>query len=630
MVTAMKLCTLSGAMSDFDAVLAQVAAQDFQPEPAMPLLRGVCGLAAFPHQNPYTALLRRSVELLARLGIPPVPPPAAQAPPDPAAYLTHLQTQLDALLARQSECAHQLENLAHLAEQLDKLTGITARLEDLRSMRFARFRFGWLPRESYDSAAALLDARDDLIFLPTKTDGHRTFGIYFATLKHCDRVDSLFHTLHFVRLLLDEQAEGSAEEMLARLETQKTEAQRTLADLTEALAHLRQVEAPTLCALSAMLQEQNDTYDLRRFAAHAHDSFYLIGWLPAPSAADFCQSLAALPQVSLLIDEAAEVQAHLTPPTKLTNPMLARSFEPFVAMFGLPKYGELDPSLFMALTYILFFGAMFGDLGQGLCLALAGILLHRVKHLWLGPIIACCGLSAAVFGCIYGSVFGFEHLLPGFKVMEQGNILRILQITLFAGVAALALAMLLNIRGSLKRGDLHRGAFGANGIAGLVFYLSLAALVTNWFLRLGLPLQTPLFLLPCVALPLACIFFAEPLACAIEGKPLFPTGIGGFLVVAIFELFETALSYLTNTLSFLRIGAYAIIHVGMMQVVFLLAGESPNPLVLVLGNLFVIGFEGILVGIQVLRLEFYELFGRFYTAGGRPYTGHPKGGNQHA
>ena len=625
MVTAMKLCTISGPMSDFDAVLEDIAGREFQPESAMTLMKDVWGLSTFPLQNPYTALLRQTGEVLEKLGIFSAPKKGEEgrAPREVSVYLNDLQGRLEGLLLRQRELADQQENLNHFAEELDKLAGVNARLEDLRSMRFARFRFGWLLRESYEGAATMLEAQDDLFFIPTKTDGRRIFGVYFATLKVHDKVDSLFNSLHFVRLMLDEHAEGSAEEMLARIVDEQGEHERELGEIARRLTDLREGEAPTLRQLAAVLRRQNDTYDLRRFAVHSHDNFYLVGWVPAPAAEGIQQSVAHLPQVSVVTEEVRDVE-HMTPPTKLGNPMFARSFEPFVAMFGLPKYGEMDPSLFMAITYTVLFGVMFGDLGQGLCLALAGMLLYRVKKLWLGPIIACCGLSAAVFGCVYGSVFGFEHVLPGFKVMEDGNILRILQMTLFVGIGALAFVMLLNIVGSLKRGDLHKGLFGPNGVAGLVFYLSLVALVSNWFMSLGLPLGSPLFMLPCVALPLVCIFLAEPLSRAIGGKkPVFHKGIGGFLAVGLFELFETALSYLTNTLSFLRVGAYAIIHVGMMQVIFLLAGESPNPIVLVFGNIFVIGFEGLLVGIQVLRLEFYELFGRFYTAGGRPYTGSP-------
>ena len=103
-----------------------------------------------------------------------------------------------------------------------------------------------------------------------------------------------------------------------------------------------------------------------------------------------------------------------------------------------------------------------------------------------------------------------------------------------------------------------------------------------------------------------------------------------FLIFSIhfnrFEIFETLLSYFSNTLSFVRIGAFAVSHAAMMEVVLMLAGAesgSPNWIVVVLGNLFVCGMEGLIVGIQVLRLEYYEMFSRFYKGSGRafdPYT----------
>ena len=123
-----------------------------------------------------------------------------------------------------------------------------------------------------------------------------------------------------------------------------------------------------------------------------------------------------------------------------------------------------------------------------------------------------------------------------------------------------------------------------------------------------------------LVLPVVCILLREPLSLLAAGDPAWrEVPLGQVLGTGFFELFETMLSYLTNTLSFMRVGAYAITHVGLMLVVRMLAGSGLNPVVIVLGNLFVMGFEGLLVGIQVLRLEFYELFGRFYDDGGVPF-----------
>ena len=89
-----------------------------------------------------------------------------------------------------------------------------------------------------------------------------------------------------------------------------------------------------------------------------------------------------------------------------------------------------------------------------------------------------------------------------------------------------------------------------------------------------------------------------------------------------FELFEVCLSYVTNTMSFLRVGAFVLVHAGMMQVVFVLAnmfGPTGYIITVILGNILVCGLEALLVGIQVLRLEYYEMFSRFYLGDGRPF-----------
>ena len=83
------------------------------------------------------------------------------------------------------------------------------------------------------------------------------------------------------------------------------------------------------------------------------------------------------------------------------------------------------------------------------------------------------------------------------------------------------------------------------------------------------------------------------------------------------------LSFFSNTMSFLRVGGFVLSHAGMMAVVFTLSemvSGAASPIVIVAGNLFVIGMEGLIVGIQVLRLEFYELFSRYFDGDGKPFV----------
>ena len=147
----------------------------------------------------------------------------------------------------------------------------------------------------------------------------------------------------------------------------------------------------------------------------------------------------------------------------------------------------------------------------------------------------------------------------------------------------------------------------------------MVALGVNLFNFLTIPLL--------IILPLVLIFLAEPLGKMAEGKKDWkPEKWGDYCVQNAFEMFEVVLSYLSNTMSFLRVGAFVMVHAGMMIVVFTLidlVGGLPGIggiLVLVIGNLFVIGLEGLLVSIQTLRLEFYEMFSRFYSGAGRPYN----------
>jgi V/A-type H+-transporting ATPase subunit I len=174
-------------------------------------------------------------------------------------------------------------------------------------------------------------------------------------------------------------------------------------------------------------------------------------------------------------------------PVSLRNPGLLGAFEQLVNNYARPRYGEIDPTVLMTVTFPLLFGAMFGDIGQGLVLALFGGVLAagRVKALKgmaeLGKVVVTCGLSAALFGFLYGSFFGFEgeHLplksvLGRFIVIEPiHQILEILGIAVGAGLVLLSLGLILNLYNALRARDLPRFIFDPNGLVGLVLYWSL-------------------------------------------------------------------------------------------------------------------------------------------------------------
>lgn len=299
-------------------------------------------------------------------------------------------------------------------------------------------------------------------------------------------------------------------------------------------------------------------------------------------------------------------------------------------MYGLPAYNEMDPTLFVALTYSFIFGAMFGDVGQGLCLAIGGFLLYKFKKMNLAAIISCAGIFSTFFGFMFGSVFGFENIIearwlhPAVQMMNLpfiGKMNTVFVVAIAFGMFMILFTMILQVINAIKQKNIEGIFFDTNGIAGFVFYASLILVI---FLYMGgKPLPATVLLLLMFGIPLIIIALKEPLTNMVKKKAeLIEGGKGMFIVQTFFEMFEVLLSYFSNTLSFVRIGAFAISHAAMMEVVLMLAGSesgSPNILVIILGNIFVCGMEGLIVGIQVLRLEYYEMFSRFYKGAGREF-----------
>ena len=293
----------------------------------------------------------------------------------------------------------------------------------------------------------------------------------------------------------------------------------------------------------------------------------------------------------------------------------------------------MDPTFFVAITYIIIFGIMFADLGQGLCLSIVGLLMWKLRKMPIGKILFPCGISAMIFGTLFGSVFGFEHLLDPmyqamgfeekpFEVMASQNTNTIILGAIGIGVFLLIVAMFLNVFSSIGQKNYGRALFSTSGVAGILFYGAVVfGLLAEMFL--GMHVMSPLYIVGLIVIPFILIFFSEPLTDLVNGEEDWkPESWGGYIVEKLFESIEVLLSYVTNTMSFLRVGAFVLVHAGMMLVVFVLAetvGGVGYWVIVVIGNALVMVLEALLVAIQVLRLEYYEMFSRFYSGEGRPF-----------
>lgn len=521
---------------------------------------------------------------------------------------------------------------------LKNFYGLDRSLEEILSCEYIKPRFGKIPLSGYRQLDKLTEQNAkkgiDIVFFPFKCDGEYQWGVYFADVDHKEEVDRVFSSMYFDEVKL-KSCPRTPYEQAEFLQNRRQELYKQIEDIERELSDFWDSQKNQCMKFYLKLRQLSAYFEIKTYAAKYHDSFILVGWIPKDDLKEFEERISKVKNIEYTTEEGKNISGHL-PPVKLKNWRLFRPFEFFVDTYGMPSYNEMDPTMFVAITYTILFGIMFADLGQGLIVSLVGYFMWKFKNMKLGRALIPCGISSAIFGTLFGSVFGFEHALDpfykdvfGFKekpieVMSSSMTNYIIYSAVGIGVLLLILSICLGMYSSFKRKHVGEALFSANGLCGLVFYSSTVFILLDMII-FHTGIVSGLFVALFIGLPLLLLMFSEMLIKLVERKPDWkPERWGDYLSQSFFELFETILSYLSNTMSFLRIGAFVFVHAGMMMVVITLAdmarGGVGYYMILVIGNIIVIALEALLAGVQVLRLEFYEMFSKFFEGQGRPYT----------
>lgn len=642
-ISRMRLVTVSGDISKLDkAIEACCKNGDFHIEQATDFFDSKQGYSAINEENPYNHYLSKLEGALnsAKLTVPEQDSSGSEIPSaELAKYTDSFEAAISELSAKVNELKNEVHDTELSLEQMEHFKGLEIDLSELFACEFVGMRFGRLPVESYEKLAYYNDNPYVMCF-PCSKDSKYVWGLYCAPLEAIGEVDRIFQSLYWERLWLPAET-GTIEEACTVLDEKLKTASEALNDAQARLDEYWASEKDRCSEVYALLSQRKHTFDLRHNAARYGDSntFFLAGWIPSKSRNILRAELDKLQGITYKLERPDECGKE--PPTELKNPMPLKAFEFFVSMYGLPAYREIDPTPFVAITYFLLFGLMFGDVGQGFVLMLvAYIYMWKMKKMPLGRAIAICGFSSMFFGLLFGSVFGFEEWLNPLHawvsektglpltngklidVHHSSTILGLIYTAVGIGVVLVIIAMMISIYSKIKQKQWGMALFDSNGLAGLVFYTALIAGVGGQML-LGWQILSVPYIIGLIVLPLLLIFCREPLCELIEGKEHWlPESIGDFIMQNFFELIEVLLSYVSNTVSFMRVGAFVLVHAGMMQVVFTLAGTPGTVgyvIIVIIGNIIIMALEALLVGIQALRLEFYEMFSRFFSGTGRAY-----------
>ncbi|MDD3140014.1 MAG: V-type ATPase 116kDa subunit family protein [Lachnospiraceae bacterium] len=639
----MKFISITGPKYDFDRVTdAYLSKYEIQLENALSELKTVDNLTPFTEVNPYKDALAKATQFVGYLKNTDIdtsgPPPTVD---DMFTLIRNVNHDYMEIKTNETNLRAERDSLKEKLKIVEPFKPLQFDLHQVLQYKYIKFRFGRISLDYYHKLTKYIYEDLNVIFLEGGRDSNYIYGVYFVAKEQSEKLDAICKSMHFERLFLPDEYEGNPMDACQKLEEDINSLTLKTDHIGDDISTLLQKDAAMLIVTQRRLEELSNNFELRRVAAcieDKHEKYYVLcGWMADTDVTKFLHDIRDDENLFVVVED-DRTSYFGDPPTKLKNPKLFKPFEVFIRMYGLPAHNEMDPTIFVALSYAFIFGVMFGDLGQGACLFIGGTLIYKFKKAALAGVIACAGFFSMFFGWMFGSVFGFENIIEArwlrpLSAMTDlpfiGKLNTVFIVAVAFGMAIILLSMIFNIINSLRAHDTEKAWFDPNGVAGLVFYGSIVAIIVLFMTGHQTPAAALMVIM--FGIPLLLMFFREPISKKLEKRSVkIKEGVGMFLVQGFFELFETLLSYFSNTLSFVRIGAFAVSHAAMMQVVLMLGGAESgqiNWVIIVIGNLFVCGMEGLIVGIQVLRLEYYEMFSRFYRGTGRefkPYSNKQK------
>ena len=495
---------------------------------------------------------------------------------------------------------------------------------------------------------------DRAIIVPLGEDKTRILAA--SSKKGRFALDTELKRFGFVGLEIPSDFKGIPDDVLDSLKNQCSEVEKNVSELKLEKENYKNQHKAEIIRLLGNFSIGKQIHDIKEKLEATQLVYRITGWIPATDSDVVMKDLDELTEGRVAIRgyDPKEVPSvsdgHEKVPVKLKHGKFVSSFERMIFSYGSPVYGTIDPTPFVAFFFTLLFGIMFGDLGQGLVFVIVGILL--TKH-WIpffkswhkfGPIFIAIGCSSSIMGLLTGEFFCNEHILepvgkfltglfvgkenafaPILHMMPSadtvGNMFMFFLFTIGVGFVINSVGLIINIINNFILKQYGKAIFGKTGICGTLFFWYVIVMVIRIF-AFGASIAIYDWIV--IGITLLGVFFAEPLERLVEGhKPVFENGLFSALIQGVVELLEVISSYLSNSVSFLRVGAFALAHAVLSYIIFTMSNLIPifigKLAVLIIGNAIVIVLEGMIVAIQVIRLQYYEFFSKFFTETGKEF-----------
>ncbi len=561
----------------------------------------------------------------------------------------------DALRLRDRETATAAERdrLSDALSEARSFANLNAPFSDLESLSYLTLRVGRIEPKSVN---VLRDALGDRgVVVPLGGEGRILAA---ASRKGRFALDGELAKASFAPIRLPEGFTGVPAELLAGLEARVADADAALAALDEEKAAYAKRFGPALERLGGAYLMAVAVERLKSSLEATRTAYRLGGWIAASDVERTVADLERLTdgRVSVVSYDPSEVESVVNGeekvPVSLDHGRFVRGFERLVFSYGAPLYGTIDPTPFVAVSFTILFGLMFGDLGQGSVLLLLGLLAGKGRPKALArfsrfaPALVAVGIASMVVGLLDGEVFAMDGLLvgptraltaaltgtPADRVLhlmpERGHLGKIFAFfgfTMAVGIVLNSIGLVINIINQFSLGRRERALFAKTGLSGALLFWYAVFMAIRTVLGGSLHFYDALG----IGIPVLGLFLGSALYRLAAGeRPVFEHGPVVFFVEGFVEVLESASYYLSNTVSFLRVGAFALSHAVLAFIVFELsdmvggvpAGPVFSAFVSIIGNAIIILLEGLIVAIQTVRLQYYEFFSKFFTETGVEFS----------
>lgn len=551
-----------------------------------------------------------------------------------------------------AQTAAELDKVTNVAKEAMAFANLQTSFSQLEHITFLSLKIGKIESSLFEDFKSALSA--SAVVIPLGED--KSHVLVASSKKNSAVFTEDLKKFGFVEMQIPEDFNGVPEDVLAGFESKKSELQAKLDELLVQKSNFAETHKEKIHSLYKIFAVTVQIQNIEKKLESTELVYRLTGWVPFNESKIYANELEKITEGRIAITEyePSEVKDVLSGkekvPVKLNHGKLIKSFERMIFSYGSPMYGTIDPTPFVAVFFTVLFGMMFGDLGQGLVFLIAGILMARnvIKvGGWnkFAPIFMAIGVTSSIMGLLTGEFFSNETLLEPFSMWVTGlfghahapivhlmpsqdpksiiAMFTVFGVAVGFGFIVNTIGLIINIINNLILKKWDKVFFGKEGLAGAVFFWYVIILVIR-LAAFGYSPSMIDFIIIGVSLFLAA--FGEPFEnLVMKRKPVFENGFGTFVITGVVELIEVLSGYLSNTVSFVRVGAFALSHAVLdftiLTLTNLCGGEASigGIIILIIGNGVIVVLEGMIVAIQVIRLQYYEFFSKFFHETGKEF-----------